>query len=273
MSRSSIARCISVGSFLALGLQSQASHADASSEFSLESLAPLSCEQMVAKLNTGLERKDPQALYSAGVIYDEGACVARDPAKAATMMRGAINAGHGQAAASLALLTGLGEGVPQDYGAAGALLSKAGINLGNDAAAGPETDYARGDAYTWLRVAEREFKYPNELKVTGTRGSADLAFEPRSGKWKTGAFRKSATTEDVSVGSRIDRSRGAVTAALDEAARAAAAKVPAPDISLVVAGTYSAKLTVAPAADDMKSSIGVIPIIGNVPRARFGTGS
>lgn len=244
-------------------------------EYSLAALAPLSCEQMVDKLNAGLEKKDPQALYSVGVLYEEGSCVARDPARAAYMMRGALNAGHVPAAAALALLTGLGEGVPQDYAAAGALLAKAGVKLGDEPVpAGPDADYTRGYAYTWLRVAQRELKYPKELSVTGTRGVADLEFEPRSGQWKAGAFRKTSSTEDVTVGSIIDRSRGVAAGAIDQAARAAAAKVPAPDSHRVVAGSYSTKLTLAPAGDDgAQASVRVLQMIGNTPRTRFGLGN
>jgi TPR repeat protein len=258
---------------LSVSLASGAALAQSSGEYSLQALSPLPCDQMIAKLNTGLERKDPQALYSAGVIYEEGACVARDPAKAAHMMRGALDAGSLEAAASLALLTGLGEGVPQDYAAAGALLAKAGLKLGNETVvAGPDADYTRGYAYTWLRVAQRELRYPQELRATGTRGNAELDFEPRSGKWKTGTFRKTSTTEDIAVGSRIDRSRGAATAAIEDAAQAANAKVPAPDRNRVAPGSFSAKFTLAPEVGDTQTGVGVIPIIGNVPRSRYGTG-
>lgn len=270
----SAVRCIAVGSVVVLGLQPLA-HADATSEFSLESLAPLSCGQMVARLNVGLERKDPQALYSAGVIYDEGACVGRDAAQAARMMRGALDVGHPNAAAALALMTGLGEGIAQDYAAAGALLATSGVKLGHDdlARQGADADYTRGYAYTWLKVVERELKYPKDLRGSGTRGSTELLFDAGTGKWKVGTFRRLSGTDEPQIGSRIDRSRGAVAQSVEEAAQAATARVPAPDRSRVIATNYSTRLNIAPAAGDLPADIGVIPIIGNVPRARYGTGS
>ena len=268
MSRSVLPLSIATASLLLLAASTGA-RAQGAAEYSLEALAPLSCDELVAKLNTGLERKDAQALYSAGVVYDEGACVARDAAKAAFMLRGALDAGHPKAAAALALLTGLGDGVAQDYAAAGALVAKAGVNLGREdqARQGPDADYTRGYAYTWLQVVQREFKYPKELRATNARGSSELQFEPASGKWKAGSFRRVTVADEPQVGSRIDRSRGAVAQAVDEAARAASDRVPAPDKARLASGSYGTKLVVTPGVDDQPADIGVVPIIGNVPRA------
>ena len=69
-----------------------------------------------------------------------------------------------------------GEGVVQDYAAAGDWLRKAGVRVGG--VDFPDS-YNLGYAYTWLRLTKREMASVKELATLGARGTADVEFDPR----------------------------------------------------------------------------------------------
>ncbi|HEY1393114.1 MAG TPA: hypothetical protein VFV25_07040 [Methylibium sp.] len=215
-------------------------------QYSLEAIGRLSCEDSVKRLEEGMAAKDGEAFFTAGKLYDEGACVSRDAAKAVELWRNALALGQTQAAASLAVNVGLGQGAAQDYAAAGALAKQAGVRMGAEADA---ADYSLGYAYTWWQLTQREFQYPQQLIASDVRGSAELRFEPKSGSWKLVSFRRSGNSGETEVGSRIDRSKSLVSQAVSEAARAAQDKLAKPDAARVDQLSYAGKLVVAPPGD------------------------
>ena len=236
-----------VGLLLAMPLAAMAA-SDSADRYSVDALAKLSCEDAVARLNEGMAAKDGVALYTSGKLYDEGACVPRDTARAVQLWRSAVAVGNAQAAESLALKTGLGEGVEQDYAAAGALVKQAGVRLDVD---GTASDYSLGYAFTWLRTAQRDFQYPSALRGTNVRGSADLRIDAKTGQWKLASYRRASNADDPPVGSNIDRSRSAMTAAVNEAAKVASEHIPKPDAARVDAAAVTGRINIGPSADDL----------------------
>jgi hypothetical protein len=222
-----------------------AAHADAD-RFSLESLAHLSCEEAVKLVDEGVTAKNPNALYASGLMREEGTCVARDTVRAAELFRAAVDGGNAHAAPPLALKTGLGDGVEQDYAAAGALLKRVGMRLG--ASEGVD-DYTLGYAYTWLQSTQREVGYPKDLRPIGARGSVDLSFEPSRGSYELAPFKRTDNDQPM-VGTRIDRSKTIVSNAVREAAAAVNARLAKPDAQRLVSAKFSQRMPIAPSESD-----------------------
>lgn len=208
------------------------------------------------------------------MLYDKGACLGRDPDKAAQVMRGALDARHPEAGEALAVMTGLGRGVSQDYAAAGALLNCAGVKLPGDGppSDGPDAESTRGYAFKWLKVTEREFVYPSDMRPARIRGINRLLYDPSSGQWAVGTVLSVGGADYASTGSRIDRSRSAVAQALEEAARTVNELVPPADRSRMVAGAYNLQMTILPIESDTASAADLMPLLRNRPRDRAPAG-
>jgi hypothetical protein len=223
-----------------------AAHADAG-RYSLEALSHLTCEDALARIDEGVAAKNPHALFASGLMRDEGTCVARDNARAIELFRSALDAGSPDAVPPLALKAGLGDGVTQDYAAAGALLKRIGLRLG-----APESvdDYTLGYAYTWLQSTQREMGYPRELRPMGARGTVDLSFVPTQGSYELAPFRRT-DNDQPTVGTRIDRSKTIVSNAVREAAAAVSARLPKPDEQRLSNAKFTQRVTLAPSASDV----------------------
>lgn len=231
------------------------------SRYGMEVLTELSCDQAVARLNEGLDAKDVEAMHAGGQMYDEGWCVKRDATRMAQLWRAAADAGHSPSAAALALKIGQGDGVAQDYAAAGELLKKAGLKVGE--ADFPDA-YSFGYAYTWLRTTQRELRSSKELASSGAQGLADVEFDTKRGAAQVVTFRRTDGGE-APVGTRIDRSRSVVRLALTAAAEAAVAKLSKPDPSRLADVRFKEQFAIAPGADyesrDLGSRIGPAGIL------------
>lgn len=77
------------------------------------------CEAAVDGVNRGLQDRDAQAFFVVGLMYLKGLCIASAPERAQAYLEPAAKAGHQEAAYMLALMYGLGTGVPQNYAQAG----------------------------------------------------------------------------------------------------------------------------------------------------------
>lgn len=239
------------------------------SRYSMEALTQLSCDQAVARLNEGLDAKDVDAMYAGGQMYDEGWCVKRDAARMAQLWQAGADAGHGPSAAALALKIGQGDGLPQDYAAAGELLRKAGVKVGE---ADIPDAYSFGYAYTWLRTTQRELRSSKELASSGAQGLAEVEFNTKRAEAQVVTFRRTDGGE-APVGTRIDRSRSVVRLALSSAAEVAAAKMSKPDPARLTEVRFKEQFAIAPGADyesrDLASRIGSAgSILRTVPMIR-----
>ncbi len=77
------------------------------------------CEAAVDAVNRGVQDRDAQAFFVVGLMYLKGLCIAAAPERAPAYFEPAAKAGHQEAAYMLALMHGLGIGVPQSYAQAG----------------------------------------------------------------------------------------------------------------------------------------------------------
>lgn len=258
-------RSATVAGFMMAGLASPLAALSApASRYSMEALTALECQPAVERLNEGLQAKDPEASYALGQMHDEGWCVTRDAGKTVQAWRAAAEAGHVQASTALAFKLGQGEGVAQDYAAAGELLRKAGVRVGSTDLA---DSYSLGYAYTWLRLTKRELVFVKELASLGARGTADVEFDTRKGVAQALSFRRNDGGE-AAVGTRIDRSRSVVRQAISQAAETAKAKLPKPDATRLADLRFNEPFGIAPGADydghDLGRSIGPAGVIRSV---------
>ena len=214
-------------------------------QYGVEAVMNLGCERGLARLETGMAAGNGHALSTAAQLHDEGTCVGRDPARAAALWQQALAAGHPDAPAALALKMGLGDGIAQDYAAAGELLQRGGVKLVADTA--PDS-YSLGYAYTWLQTVRQGLRYTRTMESAGVDGTADVGFDPRSGETRLLGFRRNRLV-DTPVGTRIDRSRSVVGQAVSEAAEAARARVPRPDLARVGHQRFREAVMIAPTVD------------------------
>jgi hypothetical protein len=263
MGLSSRAAAVAAGLMAAASL-ALAAPAVNTNRYSMDVLAELPCEQAVARVNEGLQANDREASFALGQMQDEGFCVTRNAAKALQSWRAAAEAGHVQAMTSLALKFGQGEGVVQDYAAAGDWLRKAGVRVGG--VDFPDS-YNLGYAYTWLRLTKREMASVKELATLGARGTADVEFDPRQGVAQAVSFRRTDGGE-AQVGTRIDRSRTVVKQAVSQAADAARGKLAKPDAARLADLRFRELFGIAPGADyedaDLSRTIGPAGLIRSV---------
>ncbi len=213
--------------------------------FGVDAVMGQGCERGLALLEAGIAAKNAQALSTAAQLHDEGTCVGRQPERAAVLWQEALAAGHPDAAAALALKTGLGDGVDQDYAAAGELLQRGGVQLVTESVPDP---YSLGYAYTWLQTVRQGLRYTRTMESAGVDGVADIGFDPRSGETRLLAFRRNRQT-DTQVGSRVDRSRSVVAQAVSDAAEAARTRVPQPDPARLGGKRFREAMTLAPHVD------------------------
>lgn len=215
--------------------------------YDADKLSEQPCEKVLPLLDQGIAAGDRDALYTAGQFYDEGYCVGRDAARAVELWKKAQAAGHAKAAGPLALKLALGDGVGQDYAAAGALVRQAGLQ---PAADGSVDDYSLGYAYGWLQLMHKELQYTKQMQAANVRGTAEVRFEPRSGEWKLAGYRRAAAADGPGIGTRVDRARPVVAQALAQAAQTASARLPKPQLDRLGVATYSDRFVLEPAAAD-----------------------
>lgn len=213
--------------------------------YGIEAVMNQGCERGIAQLEAGIAAKNAQALSTAAQLHDEGTCVGREPARAAALWQQALEAGHPDAPAALALKIGLGDGIDQDYAAAGELLQRGGVKLVTDTA--PDS-YSLGYAYTWLQTVRQGLRYTRAMEAAGVDGTADVVFDPRSGETRLLAFRRNRQV-DTPVGTRIDRSRSVVGQAVNDAAEAAKGRVPRPDPARIGSQRFRESVVIAPTVD------------------------
>lgn len=259
---------------LAAGLLAAASLAGAAtqaptSRYSMEALTEMECAPAVERINEGLEAKDREAMYALGQMHDEGWCVTRDAEKAVRMWRMAAEAGHPAAATDLALKIGRGDGVAQDYAAAGEVLRSAGVRIGG--VDFPDA-YSLGYAYTWMRLTQREMALVKDLSTLGATGFANVEFDPRKGVAQALSFRRTDGYEPT-VGTRIDRSRSVVRDAVSQAADAARNKLAKPDMGRLADLRFREQFGISPGADyegkDLARTVGPAGLLrGTVPLVR-----
>lgn len=77
------------------------------------------CEDAVDVVNKGLASGEVEAYHLTGLMYLKGLCLTADPAKAPRYFEPAAKAGDVASARYLAMMHGLGIGVPQSYAEAG----------------------------------------------------------------------------------------------------------------------------------------------------------
>lgn len=77
------------------------------------------CEEAVDVVNKGLAGGEVEAYQLTGLMYLKGLCLAADPTKAPRYFEPAAKAGNVDSARYLAMMHGLGMGVPQSYAQAG----------------------------------------------------------------------------------------------------------------------------------------------------------
>lgn len=234
------------------------------SRYSMEALTELECGPAVERINQGLEAKDRDAMYALGQMNDEGWCVKKDPEQAVRMWRMAADAGHPAAVTDLALKIGRGDGVTQDYAAAGEILRTAGVRIGG--VEFPDA-YSLGYAYTWMRITQREMALVKDLATLEASGFAEVEFDPRKGQAQALTFRRTDGYE-APVGTRIDRSRSVVRQAVSQAADAARSKLAKPDPQRLADLRFREQFGIAPGADyegnDLARRIGPAGLLRNV---------
>lgn len=241
------------------------------SRYDIDKLSDQPCEKTLPVLDEGVAAGDRDALYAAGQFHDEGLCMARAPARSVQLWQKALEAGHPTVAGPLAMKLGLGEGVNQDYAAAGALVRQAGLQ---PAAEGSVDDYSLGYAYSWLQVLHKELQYTQQMQAAKVHGTAEVQFEPRSGSWKLAAYRRSAAADGPGVGSRVDRARPVVAQAVAQAAQAATAKLPKPQADRLGSATYGDRIVLEPNRSDSFGSPGGLGPTGtliNIGRSPLGS--
>ena len=239
------------GVLLALVTPLKANADGTADRYGFNTLTELPCAEAGVLLNEGIDAGNAEALFSAGRMYSEGACVATDATKALHYWKLAAERGHRDATASLALVVGLGQGVPQDYAAAGALLRQAGVRLGADA---NQSDYTLGYAYTWLRAMQDDVQYPQSLRASNVVGLAEVEWQPKAGTWKLVSFRRTGGNREPQLGSNVDRSRSRVSEALADAAKSASARVAPADAAKLDGLSYVVRMPIGPSADDTVSA-------------------
>lgn len=233
----------SIAALTAAVLTPWTAHAASSADYRLEALARGDCEQTVKTLQAGLDAKDPEALYSAGRLYDEGACVKQDTAAAAQLWLQAAKAGHEAARLAVAVKVGLGDGVDQDYALAGSLLRGGELPV---KVSGEVNDYTLGYAFTALRTMQHDFQYPSALADQRVIGSAEIKFATKDGAFEFGTFRRSANSDQPPVGTRVDRARTPMAQAFEVAARSALSRMKKPDPAQLSAAQVSERLAFGP---------------------------
>lgn len=218
-------------------------HSAPSSDYRLASLGQTSCEETVKVLQAGIDAKDPEALYSAGRLYDEGACVKQDATTAVQLLLQAAKAGHAEARLRVAVKVGLGEGAEQDYALAGSLLRGAQLPVKID---GDVNDYTLGYAFTALRTVQQDFQYPKVLADQRVIGTAEVKFATKDASFEFGTFRRSANSDQPPVGTRVDRARTPMAEAMSVAARSALSRMKQPDPAQLSAVRVSERLAFGP---------------------------
>jgi hypothetical protein len=218
--------------------------AASSSDYRLETLAKSDCDTTAKTLQVGLDAKDPEALYSAGRLYDEGACVKQDAALATQLLLQAARAGHNDAKLLVAAKVGLGDGAEQDYELAGSLLREArDLPIKVD---GDVNNYTLGYAFTALRTMQRDFLYPKALADQRVIGTAEIRFSTKDANFEYGSFRRSANSDQPPVGTRVDRAKAPMTEAISLAGRSALSRMKQPDAAKLSAARVSERLSFGP---------------------------
>ncbi|HUN93541.1 MAG TPA: hypothetical protein VMU33_15935 [Burkholderiaceae bacterium] len=184
------------------------------------------CPAAVELLNRDSEANDPQAIFLAGRMLDEGICVKQDHDAATRFFSRSAELGDNEAKLELAAKFGLGQGTEQDYAKAGAICHAAGIDP-----EGKVSPYALGYACTVRSIAARlarDSMPPNAIRP-GASGIAQVEFRTASSTLRVRSAPRLAVESDAPTGSMIRRGRGDSTHAIEEAWSGALASVPKPE--------------------------------------------
>lgn len=176
------------------------------------------CKAIGESVNRGLDANDPEALFYAGLLYDDTECVADDPVKAGRFYQRAVDGGFADARDALGMLSALGRGVPQDYAAAYRWYSR---DAADPLAAESTRAGAMGYAITLARLARLRARYPLVAEQIGIEASLDAIVDPAT-REVTFANAKAGAEVGSNVGKTgpfVESVRSGYAAALERAPR------------------------------------------------------
>ncbi len=157
------------------------------------------CTDAVKQAKQDVEANQPQSIFIAGRMLDEGLCVEKNSAAAAKFFAHAGELGEQAAQLDYVAKVGLGEGATQDYADAGKRCRSAGLDAQNHV-----SDYALGYVCTLRGLTGRMLRetLPADAFQTTSGARARVEFNPSSGQLFVRASSK-LTTSEPTVGSRI----------------------------------------------------------------------
>lgn len=157
------------------------------------------CTEAVTQVKRDVEANEPQSVFIAGRMLDEGLCVEKNSKAAAKFFAHAAELGEPAAQLDYVTKIGLGEGATQDYADAGKRCRAAGLDAQNLL-----SDYSLGYVCTLRGLTSRLLResLPADTFQTIGGARARLEFNPSSGQLLVRASSR-VTASEPSVGSRI----------------------------------------------------------------------
>ena len=195
--------------------------------------APPHCSAMLEPLNRAANEPRGEDLFAVGRQYESGECVLRNESLAAQFYGQAARLGNPAGARRLALLFGVGRGVPQSYANAGAWLAGKGVS---DETIEP-WDYSVGRAYTLVATVLDSVRYPQAEWPVGLTLALAVEAEARS----PGKLRWRFAGDDSAQAEAL---RGPLTAAFDAAEGEAMARLAPAESRYLVNARVALPITV-----------------------------
>jgi|GEM_PF-1374627 len=183
------------------------------------------CTEAVTQVKRDVEANEPQSVFIAGRMLDEGLCVEKNGKAAAKFFAHAADLGVSAAQLDYVAKVGLGEGATQDYADAGKRCRAAGLDAQNHL-----SDYSLGYVCTLRGLASRMLResLPADTFQTISGARARLEFNPASGQLFVRASSR-VTASEPTVSSRIGQPLVNIQQVVDKAWHKAQDTVSKPD--------------------------------------------
>jgi hypothetical protein len=183
------------------------------------------CTEAVTQVKRDVEANEPQSVFIAGRMLDEGLCVEKNAKAAAKFFAHAAELGVPAAQLDYVVKIGLGEGATQDYSDAGKRCRSAGLDAQNHL-----SDYSLGYVCTLRGLTSRLLResLPADTFQTISGARARLEFNPASGQLFVRASSR-VTASEPTVSSRIGQPLVNIQQVVDKAWHKAQDMVSKPD--------------------------------------------
>lgn len=201
--------------------------------YELADIGRMNCADVHAHLDKGIAAGDAQAAYTAAQMVVRRVCFKRDMAAYQALLRKAVDRGHPRATDDLAHATALGEGVEQDFAAAGALWRRTPLFAGSAL-----DDYSLGVSAALARLTWRYSGQSTPANwAVEHRFRARLEFDPAAPDDRVLTFERLGGTP-VGAADEAARASRTIERELDDAWKRARRKLPTVDAKRVSSGRH-----------------------------------